>query len=128
MDAAKIGSFLGAAALAVIPTAGGLYAYGSAKDRGNSTGAAAIIGGGTMTGLGIAVALANYYILGLDDVTSQLEKVISGGGGGSTSGLGLVNVQKRRLGLISAQRRPSLGLVNVQKQRMGTCVGCPPMF
>ena len=95
MDAKSIGSLLGAAALAVVPTAGGFMAWGASKERGNTTMASGLLAGATLTGLGIAVGLANYYILGLDDVTDQISNVL-----GNQSSVGMLNVQ-RRLGRLA---------------------------
>ena len=112
MDAKSIGSLLGAAALAVVPTAGGFAAWGASKERGNTTMASSLIAGATLTGLGIAVGLANYYILGLDDITDQVSNML-----GNQSSVGMLNVQRQR----------QIGMLNVQRS-LGGCYSCAPRF
>jgi len=127
MEAKQIGSLLGAAALAIVPTAGGFMAYGASKEKGNSNVASSLIGGATLTGLAIAVGLANFYILGLDTVTDQLQNLLAKN---TTSGMGLLSVQRRKaLGLLDvSSRRRSGGLGLIDVTRMGSCVGCAPRF
>jgi len=76
MEAKDIGKVLGAAALATLPTVTGLYVYGKMKDKRQSTGASALVGGLTFTTLGIAVGLLNYYMFGLDETTAQIATLI----------------------------------------------------
>lgn len=76
MEAKDIGKVVGAAALAMLPPVTGLYVYGKMKDSKNSTGASAVVGGLTFTGLGIGVALLGYYLFGLNDAVTQLTTAI----------------------------------------------------
>lgn len=76
MEIKDVGRIIGATALAVIPAAGGLYAFGAMKDRRQNTAPAALVGGLTATLLGVGVALANYYMLGLDETAAQITQLI----------------------------------------------------
>jgi hypothetical protein len=101
--------------------------------------ASGLIGGATLTGLAIAVGLANYYILGLDGVTEQIQDMLAKNSS-STAGMGLLDVSRRRMGLIdvSSRRRGAMGLLDVSRRRgnmglldvtrIGSCVGCAPRF
>jgi hypothetical protein len=137
MEVKDIGRIIGAAALAVIPAAGGLYAFGKMKDKKQNTGPAALVGGLTLTLLGVGVALINYYMLGLNETAEQLTALI--GEKQTTVGgtMGALMVPDRvfspytgnfrKLGMLNVERQKKLGLLNVTRtgminaQRVGCC-------
>jgi len=128
MEVKDIGRIIGATALAVIPAAGGLYAFGKSKDKKNSTGASALIGGLTLTVLGVGVALINYYMLGLNETAEQLTALIGDKQSGGTVGALLpgrvyspFGDNFRKLGLLNVTRLGRVGTLDVQRQRVGCC-------
>lgn len=128
MEMKDVGRIIGATALAVIPAAGGLYAFGKSKDKKNSTGASALIGGLTLTILGVGVALVNYYMLGLNETAEQLTTLIDEKKAGTVGALLPNRVYSpfgdnfRKLGLLNVTRLGRVGMLDVQqRQRVGCC-------
>jgi len=123
MDIKQVARLVGATVLTAIPVAGGFAAYGSMKDKKVGNLGSGVAAGFATLGLGLGVGLLNYYILGLDDVVSQLQTVMPE----KSSNVGLLSVN-RSLGLLNVQRKPShLGLVNISRDVAG-CYGCAPRF
>jgi hypothetical protein len=143
MEARQVGKLLGAAALVTIPAVGGFYAYGRMKDAKASTGASSVVGGIVAAALGIGVAFADYFLLGLDSDNPVVKAASLSGllaprtpfsSASYTVGALPERVRApfhsnfRNLGLISAQRSPNVGLLDVQRrlgiisaQRVGCC-------
>jgi hypothetical protein len=148
MNASNIGKVLGAVALTAIPATAGFYAFGRMKANKSSNGAASIVGGMVATVLGVGVAFADYYLLGLDTenpvVTAASMAGLLGPKAPFSSAsyvvgdipervhapfhpnfrqVGMIDVERAKtLGMLSVQRgqrRPSLGMINVQ--RVGCC-------
>lgn len=128
MEVKDIGKIIGATALAVIPAAAGLYAFGKMKDKKQNTGPSALVGGLTATILGVGVALLNYYMLGLNETAEQLATLIGEKQGAATVGSlipGRVyspfGDDFRKLGALDVTRT-RVGTLNVSRtQRTGCC-------
>lgn len=145
MDAKQAGKILGATALVAVPVVGGFYAYGRMKDAKSSSGAASLVGGLVATILGVGVAFADYFLLGLGTdnpvvkaaaLSGLLEAKAPFSSASYTVGALPERVYApfhsnfRQVGMIAAQRsRPStLGMLNVDRrmglidaQRVGCC-------
>lgn len=143
MDAKQIGKILGATALVSVPVVGGFYAYGRMKENRSSTGAASLVGGLVATVLGVGVAFADYFLLGLGTdnpvvkaaaLSGLLESQQPFSSASYTVGQLPERVYApfhsnfRQVGLIAAQRARNLGMLNVDRrmgmisaQRVGCC-------
>jgi hypothetical protein len=143
MDAKQIGKILGATALVSVPVMGGFYAYGRMKDSKSSTGAASLVGGLVATILGVGVAFADYFLLGLDTnnpvvKATALSGLLEPRQPFSSAAYTVGQLPKRvyapfhsnfrQVGMIAAQRARNLGMLNVDRrmgminaQRVGCC-------
>jgi hypothetical protein len=136
MDAKQAGKILGAAALMAVPVTAGFYAYGRMKEGKSSTGAASLVGGLVATVLGVGVAFADYYLLGLGTSNPVLTAANMAGLLAPTRAFSSAaytvgalpervyapfHPNFRQVGMIAAQRRRpgNLGLLDVQ--RVGCC-------
>ena len=129
MEVKDIGRIIGATALAVIPAAAGLYAFGKMKDSKQNTGPSALVGGLTATVLGVGVALLNYYVLGLNETAEQLATLIGESQNAPATVGALIPGRVyspfgddfRKLGALDVTRT-RVGTLNVSRtQRTGCC-------
>jgi len=148
MNASNVGKVLGAAALTAIPFTAGFYAFGRMKQSKASNGAASLVGGLVATVLGVGVAFADFYLLGLDTenpvmsaasmagllrarspfssssyVVGQLPDRVYAPFHPNFRQVGLLDVQRAKtLGMLAiqrGQRTSKLGMLDVQ--RVGCC-------
>lgn len=132
MNANNVGKILGAAVLTAIPVTAGFYAFGKMKQSKASNGAASLVGGLIATVLGVGVAFADYYLLGLDTANPVMTAAkVSGllqakepfSSASYTVGALPERVYEpwhlhpnfRQVGLLDVQRAHTLGMLSVQR-------------
>jgi len=103
MDTKQALGLVSVIALGTIGTAASFGAYGWSRDKRHSLTRSSLTAGAAALVAGTITGIASMYVVGKTGVASMLR-------------LGLIDVQKRPLGLINVQsRRGNMGLLNVQR-------------
>ena len=94
---------VGVIALGTIGTAASFGAYGWSRDKRHSLMRSSLTAGAAALVAGVVTGIASMYVVGQTGISN-------------TSGLGLIDVQKKSLGLLNVQSsRRNMGLINVQR-------------